>query len=145
MVGMPLGARGDAGATQVSRTASRASPAPTAGGSAAARLAPWEVPRRDPAETRPNAPEGWRSDEPRGERWRERQRVRDAGQRAAAARYEGAQTMDGSARAAARETSCIRRRRPRFVIATPSRPDGGRSVAAATDMSVISMAILFFC
>jgi hypothetical protein len=73
------------------------------------RLAPWAVPRRDPSEPRPQHPQAAAQRGATQRPWRERQRVRDAGQRAAAARYEGAQTPDGLAPAAARETNCIRR------------------------------------
>jgi hypothetical protein len=68
-------------------------------------LPPWEVAKRNPHERRPWAP-GWEPDEVAAQQqWRERQRVRDAAQHAAAARYEGPQTPESTALAAARETA----------------------------------------
>src|SRR5262245_5044510 len=49
------------------------------------RLAPWEVPRRDPAEPRPNALDVTAQRWAARQRWRERQRARNAAQPAAAA------------------------------------------------------------
>jgi hypothetical protein len=68
------------------------------------KLARLGVPRRDPAEPRPNAPDVVAQQRAARQRWRARQRVRDA-QHAAAARYEEARTPDSSAAAAARETA----------------------------------------
>jgi hypothetical protein len=47
-------------------------------------LAPWEVPRRDPAEPRPSAPELAAQRRTAQQRWRERQRARKAAKLAAA-------------------------------------------------------------
>jgi hypothetical protein len=69
-------------------------------------LAPWEVPRHDPAEPRPNAPDVARA---AGQRWRERQRVGDAARRAAAARETGA--------------TAARERRPRCGLTVAIRAD----------------------
>jgi hypothetical protein len=69
------------------------------------RLADWEKPRRDPAEPRPLHPVVAAQRRAARQRWRERQRVGDAAQRAAATRYEGAQLPDGPALAAARKTA----------------------------------------
>jgi hypothetical protein len=63
------------------------------------KLKPWEVPRRDPREVRPWHPEVRAARRAA----RQRRRVRHAAQRAAAARYEGAQTPVVPP-AAARET-----------------------------------------
>jgi hypothetical protein len=46
-------------------------------------LAPWEVPRRDPAEPRPAAPELTQQRRSRQQRWRQRQRARKAAKLAA--------------------------------------------------------------
>jgi hypothetical protein len=87
------------------------------------KLPAWEVPKRNPHERRPRAPD-WRPEvvaaDPtqqlpqapdvaarrRAERrrWRVRQRAR-AAQRAATAPYEGARTPDGPALAATRKTA----------------------------------------
>jgi hypothetical protein len=48
------------------------------------RLAPWEVPRRDPAEPRPNAPDVAAQRPAARRRWRARQRARKAAKLAAA-------------------------------------------------------------
>lgn len=63
------------------------------------RLAPWEVPRRDPAERRPYAPEvaGERREDAR--RWRERKHAR-ALEAAAAQRDDGAQLAASAAASA---------------------------------------------
>jgi hypothetical protein len=50
--------------------------------------------------TRPRAPNVAARRRAARQRWRERQRIRVAAQRAAAVRYEGAQTPDGQAREA---------------------------------------------
>jgi hypothetical protein len=44
------------------------------------KLEPWETPRRDPAEPRPSAPELAAQRRETQRRWRERQRIRKAGQ-----------------------------------------------------------------
>jgi hypothetical protein len=67
------------------------------------RLEPWEEPRQDPSEPCPMHPRVLAQRREARRRQRERQQVRDAAQRAAPARYEGAQTSDGPAPVAARE------------------------------------------
>jgi len=52
-------------------------------------LAPWEVPRRDPSEPRPNAPDVAARRRAARRRWLARQCVRDTAQHTAAAHYEG--------------------------------------------------------
>ena len=56
------------------------------------RLAPWEVPRRDPAEPRPNAPDVAARRRAARQRWRARQRARNATQHAGAGPHAGTQT-----------------------------------------------------
>lgn len=62
-------------------------------------LAPWEVPRRDPAERRPNAPEVAAERREVTRRWRERKRAR-ALETAATQRDEGAQLAASEAASA---------------------------------------------
>ena len=59
------------------------------------RLQPWEGPFADPTQRLPQAPDVAARRRAARRRSRERQRIRDAAHRAAAARYEGAQTPDG--------------------------------------------------
>jgi hypothetical protein len=68
------------------------------------RLKPWEGPFADPHLRLPQAPDVAARRRAARRRWRERQRVRDATRRAAAARYDGAQTPGGPLPAAARQT-----------------------------------------
>src|SRR5262249_54103511 len=91
--GLPLGARGDVGAQQVGRevrTITRADG--TTERWWQPRLAPWEVPRRDPAEPRPNAPDVAARRRAARQRWRARQRARNATQHAGAGPHAGTQT-----------------------------------------------------
>ena len=69
------------------------------------RLQPWEGPFADPNERLPQAPDVATRRRAARRRSRERQRVRDAAQPVAAARYERAQTPVGPLPAAARETA----------------------------------------
>jgi hypothetical protein len=68
------------------------------------QLRPWEGPFADPTRRLPQAPDVAARRRAARQRWRVRQRVRDA-QRSAAARYEGTRTPDGPALAAARKTA----------------------------------------
>jgi hypothetical protein len=92
------------------------------------RLAPWEVPRRDPAEPRPNAPDVAARRRAARQRWRERKRIRDAAERAVAARYEGAPTgpekQRNEAHANRREGTAapIAAARPIMMPPTPKTP-----------------------
>src|SRR6516165_2410471 len=58
------------------------------------RLKPWEGPFADPTQRLPQAPDVAARRRAARQQWRERQRVRDAARRAAAAHYEDAQTPD---------------------------------------------------
>jgi hypothetical protein len=69
------------------------------------RLKPWEGPFADPHRRLPQAPDVAAHRRAARRRWRARRRFRDAAQRGAATRYEGAQTPDSPALAAARKTA----------------------------------------
>jgi len=69
------------------------------------QLRPWEGPFADPTRRLPQAPEVAAQRRAAQQRWRERQRVRVAAERAAAVRDKGAQTPVGPLPAAARETA----------------------------------------
>jgi hypothetical protein len=69
------------------------------------RLKPWEGPFADPTQRLPRAPDVAAQRRAARQRWRERQRIRVAAKRAAAARYEEAQTPDGPPPAVAREAA----------------------------------------
>jgi hypothetical protein len=66
------------------------------------QLAKWEGPFENPHARLPQHPRVAAERAAARKRWRERQRIRDAAQRAAAARYEGAQTPDGPSPAVVR-------------------------------------------